>query len=152
MKWQPVLSPFSIQKSYLILRTESLALLIWKRGQFQSTRYTIPHNPHTHNQNVDLFLPPSLFSLSLALRLSLIGYHIGQRLLSLHYHRLESPASSLTGSSLASAASKAKPSKRETRLLPVLRWIHSQLWKAAFGKVADNLERSTENPDECKSL
>lgn len=47
------------------------------------------------------------------LRLSLIGYHIGQRLLALHYHRLESPASSLTGSSLASAAAKAKPSRRK---------------------------------------
>jgi len=85
------------------------------------------------------------------LRLSLIGYHIGQRLLALHYHRLESPASSLTGSSLASAAAKAKPSRRETRLLPVLGWIHTQLWKAAFGKTADSLQKTVDKPDECES-
>lgn len=39
--------------------------------------------------------------------------------------------------------------KRETRLLPVLLWLHTQLWKALFGKQADSLERSTEKSDEC---
>lgn len=64
-------------------------------------------------------------------RLSLIGYTIGQRVLAITLHRQE-------------MTSNAKNPKRETRLLPVLLWIHTAFWKAAFGKPADSLERSTE--------
>ncbi|EST08354.1 Transport protein particle (TRAPP) component [Kalmanozyma brasiliensis GHG001] len=64
-------------------------------------------------------------------RLSLLGYGIGQRLLGLTLHRQE-----MTGN--------AKNPKRETRLLPTLLWVHTSFWKAAFGKSADSLERSTE--------
>ncbi|KAJ9475521.1 Trafficking protein particle complex subunit 31 [Pseudozyma hubeiensis] len=64
-------------------------------------------------------------------RLSLIGYSIGQRILSLTLHRQE-------------MTSNPKNPRRETRLLPVLLWIHTAFWKAAFGKPADSLERSTE--------
>ncbi|GAC95381.1 hypothetical protein PHSY_002956 [Pseudozyma hubeiensis SY62] len=64
-------------------------------------------------------------------RLSLIGYAIGQRVLSLTLHRQE-------------MTSNPKNPRRETRLLPVLLWIHTGFWKAAFGKPADSLERSTE--------
>lgn len=30
--------------------------------------------------------------------------------------------------------------------------VHTQVWKAVFGKVADAIEVSTENPDECKGV
>ncbi|SJX65607.1 related to TRS31-TRAPP subunit of 31 kDa involved in targeting and fusion of ER to golgi transport vesicles [Sporisorium reilianum f. sp. reilianum] len=64
-------------------------------------------------------------------RLSLIGYTIGQRVLGMAMHRQE-------------MTSNAKNPKRETRLLPTLLWIHTGFWKAAFGRPADSLERSTE--------
>lgn len=72
-------------------------------------------------------------------RLTLIGYSIGQRILGLAMHRQE-------------MTSNPKNPKRETRLLPTLLWIHTGFWKAAFGKAADSLERSTEagRGDECK--
>ncbi|CAM9319116.1 unnamed protein product [Pylaiella littoralis] len=49
--------------------------------------------------------------------------------------------------------------KRRVRLLPMLQWVSSNVWKASwwppgirwaalFGKTADSLERSTENEDE----
>ncbi|KAF9919881.1 TRAPP subunit trs31 [Linnemannia zychae] len=41
-----------------------------------------------------------------------------------------------------------KNSKRETRVLGVLYFIHTTVWKALFGKQADSLEKSTENEDE----
>ena len=40
--------------------------------------------------------------------------------------------------------------KRETRIVNVLQFVSNTLWKYLFNKVADNLERSTENEDECK--
>lgn len=46
--------------------------------------------------------------------------------------------------------SSSKNPKRETRLLPVLMLIHSQVWKAVFGKAADAIEKSVENADECE--
>lgn len=42
-----------------------------------------------------------------------------------------------------------KNSKRENRVLGVLYFIHTVVWKALFGKAADSLEKSTENDDEC---
>lgn len=77
-------------------------------------------------------------------RLSLMGYHHGQRLLPLLHSRLESPSG-------GGSSSSSKNPKREIRLLPMLLWIHGNAWKALFGKVADSLERSTERSDECKS-
>lgn len=65
-------------------------------------------------------------------KLSLIGYTIGQRVLHLTLHRQE-------------MSTNPKNPKRETRLLPTLLWIHGAFWKAAFGKQADSLERSTES-------
>ncbi|EPQ27181.1 uncharacterized protein PFL1_05104 [Pseudozyma flocculosa PF-1] len=64
-------------------------------------------------------------------RLSLLGYHVGQRLLPLTLHRQET-------------SNNPKNPKRETRLLPTLLWIHGAFWKALFGRQADSLERSTE--------
>ena len=78
-------------------------------------------------------------------KLSLLGYHLGQRFLPLLHARLESP----TG---GGSASSSKNPKREIRLLPMLLWVHGQAWKALFGKAADSLERSTERSDECECL
>lgn len=47
---------------------------------------------------------------------------------------------------------REKLSKRETRVVNVLQFISNVFWKYLFNKVADNLERSTENDDECKYL
>ncbi|KAF9535771.1 TRAPP complex subunit trs31 [Crepidotus variabilis] len=66
-------------------------------------------------------------------QLNTLGYRIGTRVLELMFWRTE-------GSS--------KAPKREIRLLSVLTLVHTQVWKAVFGKAADGLERSVENPDE----
>jgi trafficking protein particle complex subunit 5 len=66
-----------------------------------------------------------------------MGYKMGQKLLAITSHRLE-------------MATNGKNPKREVRLLPVLLWVHTHLWKQAFGKAADSLERSTERADECR--
>ncbi|KAF9166841.1 TRAPP subunit trs31 [Actinomortierella ambigua] len=41
-----------------------------------------------------------------------------------------------------------KNSKRETKVLGMLYFIHTTVWKNLFGKQADSLEKSTENDDE----
>eukprot|EP00698_Gefionella_okellyi_P011957 TRINITY_DN3190_c0_g1_i2.p1 TRINITY_DN3190_c0_g1~~TRINITY_DN3190_c0_g1_i2.p1 ORF type:complete len:126 (+),score=12.32 TRINITY_DN3190_c0_g1_i2:52-378(+) len=62
-------------------------------------------------------------------RLSNIGNAVGSRLLELHSFR-------------------DKAGKREVRIVPMLSFIATHVWKAIFGKTAD-IERSTENEDEC---
>lgn len=47
--------------------------------------------------------------------------------------------------------SSSKTPKREVRFLPALMSIHTQVWKSVFGKPADAIEKSVENPDECMS-
>ncbi|KAH6917137.1 transporter particle subunit trs31 [Coprinopsis sp. MPI-PUGE-AT-0042] len=66
-------------------------------------------------------------------RLNTLGYRIGMRVLELMVWRSDS---------------SSKAPKREIRLLPVLMIIHSQVWKAVFGKNADAIEKSVENADE----
>lgn len=39
--------------------------------------------------------------------------------------------------------------KREHRLIPILQFVHTQIFKYCFGKPADGLERSVEGEDEC---
>ncbi len=39
--------------------------------------------------------------------------------------------------------------KREIRIVNMLQFICNVVWKSIFNKAADNLERSTENEDEC---
>ncbi|THH30188.1 hypothetical protein EUX98_g4026 [Antrodiella citrinella] len=46
------------------------------------------------------------------------------------------------------AESSAKLPKREIRFLPALMSIHTQVWRAVFGKPADAIEKSVENADE----
>ncbi|KAF9056417.1 TRAPP complex subunit trs31 [Panaeolus papilionaceus] len=66
-------------------------------------------------------------------QLNTLGYRIGTRVLELMVWRAE-------GSS--------KTPKREIKLLSVLMMIHTNVWKAVFGKAADAIERSVENSDE----
>ncbi|KAJ3314298.1 hypothetical protein HDV04_000680 [Boothiomyces sp. JEL0838] len=44
---------------------------------------------------------------------------------------------------------KDKNLKREVRLLQILLFINTTLWKSLFGKAADSLEKGTDNEDEC---
>lgn len=66
-------------------------------------------------------------------RLNTLGYRVGTRVLELMVWRSESVS---------------KAPKREIRFLPALMSIHTQVWKAVFGKPADALEKSVENADE----
>ena len=63
-------------------------------------------------------------------RLNEMGYRVGQRVLELIVWR-------------------EKNSRRETRILGILQFIHTIVWKTLFGKPADSLEKSRENEDEC---
>jgi hypothetical protein len=64
-------------------------------------------------------------------RLGELGYRVGIRMAELVFWR-------------------EKSGKREVKLLQILMFIHSTVWKSVFGKVADSLERSTDNDDECE--
>lgn len=64
----------------------------------------------------------------------MLGYRIGLRVLELMSWRAES---------------SSKAPKREIRFLPALMSIHTQFWRAVFGKPADGIEKSVENDDEC---
>ncbi|KAF9015405.1 TRAPP complex subunit trs31 [Cyathus striatus] len=66
-------------------------------------------------------------------RLNTLGYRVGTRVLELMSWRAEA---------------SSKTPKREIRFLPALMSIHTQLWKAVFGKPADAIEKSVENADE----
>lgn len=69
-------------------------------------------------------------------RLNTLGYRIGSRVFELMVWRTES---------------SSKAPKREIRLVPALMVIHTQVWKAVYGKPADAIEKSVENADECMS-
>jgi hypothetical protein len=43
---------------------------------------------------------------------------------------------------------REKNTKRETKILYILQFINSTVWKALFGKSADSLEKSTDSQDE----
>ncbi|KAK8482601.1 hypothetical protein V6N11_066263 [Hibiscus sabdariffa] len=62
-------------------------------------------------------------------RLEDAGYAVGARVLELLCHR-------------------DKGNRRETRLLGILSFVHSSVWKVLFGKAADSLEKGTEHEDE----
>lgn len=70
-------------------------------------------------------------------RLNTLGYRVGTRVFELLAWRTEGPS---------------KTPKREIRFLPALMSIHTQLWRALFGKPADAIEKSVENADECASI
>jgi len=62
-------------------------------------------------------------------RLESSGYEIGLKILELISYR-------------------NREHKREIRLMDILHFVSTQVWKALFGKPADSLERSVENADE----
>ncbi|KAL2609209.1 hypothetical protein R1flu_027782 [Riccia fluitans] len=62
-------------------------------------------------------------------RLEDAGIGVGLRILELLCHR-------------------EKANRRETRLLGILSFVHSTVWRCLFGKVADSLEKGTEHEDE----
>lgn len=64
-------------------------------------------------------------------RLNSLGYPVGQKLVELVKLR-EGP----------------KNAKREIKTIELLQFIHGPLWRAAFGKNADALEKSQDVPDE----
>lgn len=61
-------------------------------------------------------------------RLNEQGYPLGLRLLALSHYRLP-----------------PRHAERSTRILPLLQFIHTSLWKQLFGRPADALERSSGN-------
>lgn len=67
------------------------------------------------------------------------GYPLGLKLLDLLLYRSPVPFSSGTA-----AAQNLRP----TRILPLLQFISTTLWRQLFGRPADALERSSENKDE----
>lgn len=67
----------------------------------------------------------------------MLGYRVGTRVFELMVWRAES---------------SSKAPKREIRFLPALMSIHTQVWRAVFGRPADSIEKSVENEDECKLL
>ncbi|GMK56016.1 hypothetical protein CspeluHIS016_0210720 [Cutaneotrichosporon spelunceum] len=68
-------------------------------------------------------------------RLSALGYEAGQRILSLLLLR-------------QAQASHMKDPRREHRLIPILQFVHTQVYRYCFGRPADGLERSVEGEDE----
>ncbi|KAK4057122.1 Trafficking protein particle complex subunit 31 [Microbotryomycetes sp. JL221] len=73
-------------------------------------------------------------------RLNILGYRVGARLVELLPLRdYMYPISTLRS---------PPPPTRTLRLLPVLTYVHSTLYRFLFGRPADSLEKSTDNPDE----
>jgi len=63
-------------------------------------------------------------------------------------HRLEEAGYGVGHRVLELLAFRERQYRRETKLIGVLQFVSSTVWKALFNKVADSLERSTENEDE----
>mmetsp|Transcript_26148 Transcript_26148/g.24995 ORF Transcript_26148/g.24995 Transcript_26148/m.24995 type:complete len:217 (-) Transcript_26148:86-736(-) len=62
--------------------------------------------------------------------------------------RLESSGYGVGLKVLELLAYRAGESKRETRLMSILQFVSSSVWKSLFGKAADSLERSIDHADE----
>lgn len=80
------------------------------------------------------YLLCTMVVLNIFYSLNTLGYRLGTRVLELMVWRAESAS---------------KTPKREIRFLPALMSIHTNVWKAVFGKPADAIEKSVENEDEC---
>jgi len=68
-------------------------------------------------------------------RLSSLGYDVGLRVLSLLLLR-------------STQAAGGKDPRREHRLIPILQFVHTQVYKFCFGRAADGLEKAVESEDE----
>lgn len=71
-------------------------------------------------------------------RLNHLGYSIGQKYLELISFRENSYL--LLGSSKSQSSSR-----REIRIIEILQFVHTTLWKNLFGQAANNLEKSQDN-------
>ncbi|KAJ9107456.1 hypothetical protein QFC21_000909 [Naganishia friedmannii] len=68
-------------------------------------------------------------------RLASLGREAGQRIIALQLLRNAQTAN-------------LKDPKREHRLIPILQYIHTQIYRYCFGKAADGLEKSVDGDDE----
>ena len=66
-------------------------------------------------------------------RLEELGFGVGQRVIEL-------------------VSSRERITKRETRLLGILQFITTSVWKHLFNKAADSLERAMDDEDSCKKF
>jgi hypothetical protein len=66
-------------------------------------------------------------------KLSSLGYPIGEKILEYCYVY-------------------EKNTKRETKIVSMLQFIHNNVWKILFGKQADGLQKSTEDEDEYRII
>jgi hypothetical protein len=80
---------------------------------------------HHHHQPPLTLLSTAIATPSPPHRLEEAGYGVGHRLLEL-------------------LAFRERQYRRESKLIGVLQFVSSTVWKALFNKVADSLERSTE--------
>jgi len=79
----------------------------------------------------------------------LVQYHQGRAAsVSELERRLESAGYGVGLKVLELVAYRSKETKRETRLMSMLQFVSSSVWKALFGKAADSLERSIDHADE----
>lgn len=79
----------------------------------------------------------------------LVQYHQGRAAsISELERRLESAGYGVGLKVLEMTAYRAKETKRETRLMSILQFVSSSVWKSLFGKGADSLERSIDHTDE----
>lgn len=62
--------------------------------------------------------------------------------------RLESSGYGVGFKVLELLAYRSRECKRETRIMSILQFISSSVWKSLFGKAADSLERSIDHADE----
>ena len=118
---------------------------VWCKDLFftPTTKLTLPHRLHsTADQTVSLSAFAYLFSeivqyhqnrvdsiSELERRLEATGYGVGLRVLELLAYR-------------------SREYKREIRLMNVLQFVSTTVWKSLFGKAADSLERSIDHADE----
>ena len=78
----------------------------------------------TQTRRILFLVPYAAFDLLVERRLEATGYGVGLRVLEL-------------------LAFRSREYKRETKLMNVLQFVSTVVWKALFGKAADSLERSS---------
>jgi trafficking protein particle complex subunit 5 len=141
----PASFPNTTQSTYSLRGIASRKPSIYDRNLNRSRGLELSHSAYallfaemvTYAQNkvegiaeLERRLVPAPKKWSNDFRLSEMGYRVGQRVLELIVWR-------------------EKNSKRETRILGILQFIHTVVWKTLFGKPADSLEKSRDNDDEC---
>ncbi|KAF4347924.1 hypothetical protein G4B88_007834 [Cannabis sativa] len=79
-------------------------------------------------------------------RLEDAGYSVGARVLELLCHR--DKVYCVLSIVNEGALLTLQGNRRDTRLLGILSFVHTTVWKVLFGKAADSLEKGTEHEDE----